>query len=389
MPTKTKSNVPTIDKIKAFELFEREWQKNSDGQSLQSEFMKIHHMGWCAFNNDALFNEDLEILSNFQLYLISRVNEILIDERSIKNQAFVRSNTKLDELFIKTDEGKSGDGILFFHNQCTHFLFGDLHSDDESLENGLLKANFYDRIINKDEFKLIFLGDYVDRGYQHLKILEHLLMLKILFPENIYLLRGNHDGGILQENGQILLPYGLPPTDDPKLYFPLYLKALISENETCSPQLLPAYLHFFDQLPYIAFIKKKHRFIQCVHGGIPRPIEKDFSHLKTLSDLTQFRSGQDHILQNIMWSDPYKGTGDMKNGMKRFYFTQEAFEAYCERFGVSTLFRGHEVVEEGVLAHFNENLFTIFSSGTTEATYYKEVTPKIVKIDSEGKFYFL
>ena len=389
MPKMTKDKVSTQDKIRAFEIFESEWQKNIDGQSLKFEFMKVHHMGWHEYNNDILLNENLEVVSHFQLYLIKRTCETLANEHSVKNQTYLRTTIKLDRGFLETDEGKSGDGILLFHDQGLHFLFGDLHSDDKSLENGLMKADFYNRVLNKEAFKVIFLGDYVDRGSQHLKILEHLLMLKILFPDHIYLLRGNHDGGIIKEDGQIILPYGLPPSDDPKLYFPLYLKALIAQNVTCNPELLPAYLNFFDQLPYIALIEKNNQFIQCVHGGIPRPLDKTFSHLKTLSDLTQFRSDQDNILHNIMWSDPYKGTGDLKVGMKRFYFTQEDFDAYCQRFGISTLFRGHEVVEDGILGHFNDKLYTIFSSGATETTYYKKVTPKIVKIDFEGKFYFL
>lgn len=90
----------------------------------------------------------------------------------------------------------------------------------------------------------VFLGDYVDRGYNSIEVIELLLVLKLKYSSNITLLRGNH------ESKSISYTYG-------------FYKEIEKKYGNTNPWFYFADL--FDYLPLVALIEGK---IFCVHGGI-------------------------------------------------------------------------------------------------------------------------
>jgi len=66
---------------------------------------------------------------------------------------------------------------------------GDVHGYLKALQDALKKASF-----DPSKDRLLFLGDLVDRGPRAKEVLDYLLYLKrTMPPENLILVRGNHD----------------------------------------------------------------------------------------------------------------------------------------------------------------------------------------------------
>jgi len=93
------------------------------------------------------------------------------------------------------------------------------------------------------EANYLFLGDYVDRGKFSIETICLLLALKIKYPENFFLLRGNHECSTINKL------YGF--YDECKRRYNIKLWKLFGDCFNC--------------LPILAVIDDK---IICMHGGL-------------------------------------------------------------------------------------------------------------------------
>ncbi|KAM3186365.1 Serine/threonine-protein phosphatase PP1-gamma catalytic subunit A [Hymenolepis weldensis] len=124
----------------------------------------------------------------------------------------------------------------------------------------------------------LFLGDYVDRGKQSLETICLLLAYKIKFPENFFLLRGNH------ECASINRIYGF--YDECKRRYNIKLWKLFTDCFNC--------------LPIAAIIDEK---IFCCHGGLS-------PELHSMDQIRKLQRPVDvpdqGLLCDLLWSDPDK-----------------------------------------------------------------------------------
>ncbi|KAK3018640.1 hypothetical protein RJ639_003509 [Escallonia herrerae] len=186
------------------------------------------------------------------------------------------------------------------------------------------------------EANYLFLGDYVDRGKQSLETICLLLAYKIKYPENFFLLRGNH------ECASINRIYGF--YDECKRRFNVRLWKIFTDCFNC--------------LPVAALIDDK---ILCMHGGL----SPDLTNLDQIRNLTRPTDVPDSgLLCDLLWSDPsreIKGWGMNDRGVS-YTFGPDKVAEFLMQHDMDLVCRAHQVVEDGYEFFADRQLVTIFSA---------------------------
>lgn len=229
---------------------------------------------------------------------------------------------------------RKGSGLVRIapHTVKDVIVMGDLHGDLESLVH-ILKQR---EVANAD--RLIFLGDYGDRGAESVEVYYLLLTLKVLAgkDERILLLRGNHEG-----------PPEMPfrPHDLPAFFTKKYGAE--------GAKLYDEIRELWEYLPYAVLVTGRYLM---VHGGLPATVS-------SIDDIAYSREShpESGTFKELLWSDPIEGTGysySMRGaGMM---FGEDVTDTVLRAVGVKTLIRSHELCE-GVEVHQNGKVLTVFS----------------------------
>ncbi|KAA8583044.1 hypothetical protein FQN60_015590, partial [Etheostoma spectabile] len=186
------------------------------------------------------------------------------------------------------------------------------------------------------EANYLFLGDYVDRGKQSLETICLLLAYKIKYPENFFLLRGNH------ECASINRIYGF--YDECKRRFNIKLWKTFTDCFNC--------------LPIAAIIDEK---IFCCHGGL----SPDLQSMEQIRRIMRPTDVPDTgLLCDLLWSDPDKdvqGWGENDRGVS-FTFGADVVSKFLNRHDLDLICRAHQVVEDGYEFFAKRQLVTLFSA---------------------------
>lgn len=315
--------------------------------------------------------------------LMDRVMAILAQQR-----AFGRGKLNGKQ---KVSEFSPGSDFLDGHTYLTApekgreyelIVIGDLHGCYSCLKAVLTQTDFFAKVAayekNPDKAvcpKLVLLGDYIDRGmFSYQGVLRSVLQVFAKAPDNVVLLRGNHEYYI-EHKGKV---YGAVRPSE----------AMDTLKPHFSEEVFQHYIQLFEAMPNTYFFDK----MMFVHAGIPRDVTLKALY-KDISSLNEW-----DIRFQMMWSDPSSADvipATLQEQSARFPFGKLQCQAFLQRLGCNALFRGHEKVEEGFRQTYAEDavsLFTVFSSGGAENndlppdSSYRSVTPMAVTISyKDGK----
>jgi len=218
-------------------------------------------------------------------------------------------------------------------------FFGDLHGDLDTFVELMKKVRVWD-LLSKN-YRLVLLGDYVDRGVKQLEVLAAVALIKDSLGEKAIVLRGNHE----------VSPW-LPvyPHD-----YPQYLAYRFGER--LAEELYGVSLRFFESLPLALYVPGK---LLAVHGGPPITRLYRFSRAEeVLRDLYSDRVA----VEEILWSDPvdeeieysfsYRGAGKLWGKL----VTRRALNILR----IELIVRGHEPCVRGFRVDHDGRVLTLFS----------------------------
>ncbi len=235
-------------------------------------------------------------------------------------------------------------------------IIGDLHGDAVTLN--LILSRY-----NVDEYTLVFLGDYVDRGDGQLDVLTKLLTLKMEHPDKVIMLRGNHESPLTNYT------YGF--VDELARRFEDESIAWFMYNEV--------FVKMFSNMPYACVIDGS---LFLAHGGLAHELRRP-------EDVNRIPKG-DEIPRNrlaleILWNDPsdqveyfemnYIRGSDPSSGMHIYFWGYRKTEEFIRESGVKAVIRGHEYCAEGYKLNHGGKVVTVFSS---RASPYCEAKPKVI-----------
>ncbi|MBS7614405.1 serine/threonine protein phosphatase [Candidatus Bathyarchaeota archaeon] len=263
---------------------------------------------------------------------------MLREAHDVDHKAFLRLICQVDQILSSEKEKIQIVGrLVYLSPKGKIIVVGDIHGDLDSLEQILNEIKICEVSFGTDTY-LVFLGDYGDRGPFSPEVYYIVLSLKKMFPENVVLLQGNHEGP------QDLLA---SPHDLPHHLF----RKFSTEWQTVYLNLSSLFRSFYTA------VLVKGKFIM-LHGGVP-------SKAKTADDVAfayKKHPFETH-LEEILWSDPaegIKGTRFSPRGAG-YLFGEDVTDIFLKVVNAKCVVRGHEPTDEGYKINHGGKVITIFS----------------------------
>jgi protein phosphatase len=249
------------------------------------------------------------------------------------------------------------------------YVFGDIHGNFRDLHY------FVSTIMNFNDMRFVplnmmFLGDYVDRGDHGVEVVAFLFALKVLAPNKVTLLRGNHEDTLV--NGDLNLYR--------ETSFRYQCRHLF--GDLLGEEVWSRCNRVFSFLPLTANIDNK---IFCTHGGLPRyngGADHRMNMLRS-AEMPRMESffqvpeneSRDHaafrqMACDVCWSDPAEdermvdghGFGNNPRGAGVILFGSKAVDKFLTDHGFEYIFRAHQEKADGLKISKNARVVTVFST---------------------------
>ncbi|CAM6043751.1 unnamed protein product [Sphagnum compactum] len=223
-------------------------------------------------------------------------------------------------------------------------IFGDLHGQFGDLMRLFDEYGSPSTAGDITYIDYLFLGDYVDRGQHSLETISLLLALKIEYPMNVHLIRGNHEAA------------------DINALFGFRIECIERLGERDGIWAWQRINQLFNWLPLAALIEKK---IICMHGGIGRSINH-VQQIEALQRPITMEAGS-VVLMDLLWSDPtendsVEGLRPNARGPGLVTFGPDRVMDFCKNNDLQLIIRAHECVMDGFERFAQGHLITLFSA---------------------------
>uniref|UniRef100_A0A0N5BI46 Serine/threonine-protein phosphatase n=1 Tax=Strongyloides papillosus TaxID=174720 RepID=A0A0N5BI46_STREA len=274
--------------------------------------------GCCTFNASKLVT--LPIFND----VCHRVSEIFSSESTL---LMINSETKNENFLILSDLHGCFDVLVYNFN--------------------------FNYCIPKN--KVIILGDYVDKGPDDAFMCFLLFLLKICWPDKIFLLKGNHE--VRDMNRQKKFPNNCG-------------------NLLGDPNTFYLYNFVFERMPLAAIWNNT---VYLAHGGISQWMNgrEDINSIKRPLKLNRTLKTR-LLITDILWSDPYRKTYNKKDNFSKFFapskrgcgyaYSKEGLENIMKYINVSKIIRGHQTSNEGFVEEYKNICYTVHSKPSSCTT---------------------
>lgn len=268
---------------------------------------------------------------------ISHVIQILINNKNDEN-AFGLTNNSIIWILRQVKTILINEPMLI---QATNpiTIVGDIHGQFDDLLRIFKKLGFP----NKNN-RYLFLGDYVDRGKNSSEVILLLFCFKILYPDDIILLRGNHE------------------TEDISKIYGFYDEC----KRRTSIKIWKEFQNVFDCMSCAAIVGPDldNPLIFCMHGGL----SPDLTYVSEINQLQKpTKIPENGILCDLLWSDPhFENESELDwcpsdRGIS-YTFSKNILQNFLKLNNIELIARGHQVIEDGYEFFDNRSLVTIFSA---------------------------